>query len=225
MEAQATHTKPLRRVYYVPASSRAARDTTTFHSEVADKGRGTRIRERREALHLTQPAVVEALEAAARALPPEHELHPGKAGKAPVTLRGYQTYERGGGIVWEKAKLLAQVLGMDVHVMMSGERRERETPDPFPARRNGGEDTLTRIEARLDDHAAKVENMLAAQTRALQGIESLLARIEAAISAQEAAASREDASRERLLAAADDAARALRDATRLPAAEHDTQAK
>jgi hypothetical protein len=137
---------------------------------VADVQRGERIRERREELHLTQPAVVDLLEAAAYKLPRSHDLHPDKAGKPPVTLRGFQTYEAGGGIVWEKAKLLAQVLQMDVQEMMSGEPERTVingkvvqdasvTPSPFPERT---------IEGALAGILAQIQAQLAEQTRSAQ---------------------------------------------------------
>jgi transcriptional regulator with XRE-family HTH domain len=140
-------------------------------AQVANIERGTRIRERREALHLTQPAVVDLLEEAAQALPEDHDLHPAKAGKAPVTLRGYQSYEHGGGIVWEKAKLLAQVLQIDVQAMMSGESDKTETPDPFP---QPLESELTQVLTELKRQLAENGAALAAQTAMLKQIMALL---------------------------------------------------
>jgi hypothetical protein len=149
MDTKSTHTQHRTQRRYAPGSSRGTRSATTLLAQVADIERGQRIRGRREELHLTQPAVVDLLEEAAAELPPTHELHPAKAGKAPVTLRGYQTYEQGGGIVWEKAKLLAQVLQIDVQTMMSGEPERTVingkvvqdasvTPSPFPDGDSGG---------------------------------------------------------------------------------------
>jgi transcriptional regulator with XRE-family HTH domain len=141
-------------------------------AQVANIERGTRIRERREALHLTQPAVVELLEEAAKALPETHDLNPKKAGKAPVTLRGYQSYEQGGGIVWEKAKLLAGVLQMDVQSMMNGEPEgPAETPDPF-AKTIEGE--LAQVLGELKRQLQENGDALAAQTRMLTQIMALL---------------------------------------------------
>jgi hypothetical protein len=135
-------------------------------NQVADIERGQRIRGRREELHLTQPAVVDLMEEAAKALPDTHELHPSKLGRAPVGLRGYQTYEQGGGIVWEKAKLLAEVLHLDVQEMMEGPRETPDllTPPPAPV------DWYRRIEHRLDEH----ERILTGQSAALERIEAAL---------------------------------------------------
>jgi transcriptional regulator with XRE-family HTH domain len=116
---------------YAPGTSRGARSATTLLAQVADIERGQRIKAQREGLHLTQPAVVDLIEAAARELPREHPLHPEQLGKAPVTLRGYQAWEKGGGVRWENAKLLAQVLHTDVTRLING--APAETPDPFPA--------------------------------------------------------------------------------------------
>lgn len=181
MDTQSTHTQHKRQRRYVPGSSRKPRSAATLLAQVADKQRGERIRERREELHLTQPAVVELLEEAAEALPPTHELHPEKLGKAPLTLRGLQTYEQGGGIVWEKAKLLAQVLQMDVQAMMSGEREQGPTPDPFPPANDALADRLDAIEATLTElRRERAEGMREVQEY-LQRQDAILTRIEAAI--------------------------------------------
>jgi hypothetical protein len=156
--------------------------------ELADKERGDRIRDRRDELHLTQPAVVELLEAAAWQLPESHELHPRTAGKnakppkpqkAPVTLRGYQSYEGGGGIVWEKAKLLAQVLQMDVRVMMSGDERAAPAPDPFAKRRQ--EDAP--VDVRLDAVEGALAQILTAMSAQLGAQTDTLATMNAQRSA------------------------------------------
>jgi vacuolar-type H+-ATPase subunit I/STV1 len=203
MGAQSTHTKHDRQGGYVPASSRKAQRTTTFISQLQahleavaggqaldDIERGLRIKEQREALHLTQPAVVELMEQAAWGLSTSDDLHPSNAGKPPLTLRGLQTYEAGGGIVWGKAKLLAQVLQMDVQVMLNGERRDEErTPEPLPVRRDGGEDRLARIEDAIAamrqeraDEAQAIRDLLAQQDALLERQTKLLERIEARLS-------------------------------------------
>jgi len=184
MVTKSTHTKRQCPRGYVPGSSRGPRTAVTLLAQVADLQRGQRIRERREELHLTQPAVVDLMEKAAYALPRSHELHPDNAGKAPVTLRGYQTYERGGGIVWEKAKLLAQVLQVDVEVLLNGDRRG-EAPDPFPPiRRENGEDRLARMEQRLIGHAEHIEALLAQQDGVLREIKTEQAALRKLIAEQ-----------------------------------------
>lgn len=71
-----------------------------------DLARGERIKALRETRRLTQPAVVELLDA--------------RAGARVVTLRGYQAWEAGGGIRWDNAKLLAEVLGVEAEHLMAG---------------------------------------------------------------------------------------------------------
>lgn len=158
MSTKATHTQHSRQRRYVAGSSRGTRSATTLLAQVADIERGTRIRERREELHLTQPAVVDLLEEAAKALPRSHDLHPSNLGKAPVTLRGYQTYEQGGGIVWEKAKLLAGVLQMDVQAMMSGPVEREQTPTPFA----GQGDVTARLE-RIEQSLKRIEDAISGE--------------------------------------------------------------
>jgi hypothetical protein len=205
MDTKSTHTQHRAQRRYAPGSSRGTRSATTLLAQVADIERGQRIRGRREELHLTQPAVVDLLEEAAAELPPTHELHPAKAGKAPVTLRGYQTYEQGGGIVWEKAKLLAQVLQIDVQTMMSGEPERTVingkvvqdasvTPSPFPERT---------IEGALAGILAQIQAQLAEQTEVLNEIRQLLT------SDQQVTTETQEATR-RLLGAVDVATRELR---------------
>lgn len=165
MSTKSTHTQHSRQRRYVAGSSRGTRSATTLLAQVADIERGTRIRERREELHLTQAAVVDLLEEAAKALPRSHGLHPSNLGKPPVTLRGYQTYEQGGGIVWEKAKLLAGVLQIDVQAMMSGEPDTPVTPD------------LSRpvnADSALAEVLAAITAQLAAQTEVLVEVKTTL---------------------------------------------------
>lgn len=163
---------------YVPGSSRGPRSVTTLLAQVDDIERGQRIKALRESLHLTQPAVVELVEQAAWALPAGHQLRPDVAGKPPatkppVTLRGYQTWEQGGGIAWEKAKLLAKVLQTDVRAMMNGVGDE--TPDL--SRGAGEESQLDRIERELGEIRQQREgflNLLAEQTKLLELIGELV---------------------------------------------------
>jgi transcriptional regulator with XRE-family HTH domain len=93
-----------------------------------DLARGERIKALRRARRLTQPAVVELLE--------DH------AGASVVTLRGYQAWEAGGGIRWDNAKLLADVLGVDAEQLMTG---AEGPPSPLDSR----DGQLNRIESVL----------------------------------------------------------------------------
>lgn len=160
MSTKSRHTKRSGQRRYAPGTSRGRHSTTTLLAQVADIERGQRIKALREALHLTQPAVVDLMERAARELPEDHPLQ----GKAPVTLRGYQTYERGGGIVWDKAKLLAQALQTDVHEIMNGVRSE--TPEPFPS--------PPAIQGELAEVLQAIRDQLEKQSRVLERIERTL---------------------------------------------------
>jgi transcriptional regulator with XRE-family HTH domain len=188
MKTKSRHTQRFAQRSYAAGSSRAGRSVTTLLAQVEDIERGRRIKARREELHLTQPAVVDLLEEAAAALEADHPLHPDKLGKAPVTLRGYQTWERGGGIAWEKAKLLAGVLGADVRALMNGVDGQ-PTPDlsrdGADASVGGGlEGRITRIEDTLQEVRRGLENLhvqregflqlLAAQQKVLEGIAGFL---------------------------------------------------
>jgi hypothetical protein len=126
-------------------------------------------------LHLTQPALVELIEDLARELPEDHPLHPLKAGKAPVTLRGLQTWERGGGVAWGKAKLLAQALQTDARVLINGIAGDAPTPSPF---------------AGQDDLASRLDRIEARQDDILDRLDRLQTSLEAAISEQVGGAAR-----------------------------------
>lgn len=177
MNAKSSHTKPNGQRRYAPGTSRGRHSATTLLAQVADLERGQRIKARREELHLTQPAVVDLMEARARELPETHDLH----GKAPITLRGYQTYERGGGIVWEKAKLLAGILQMNVQAMMHGEEEEeRVTPDPFTSF------PAEAIQGALAEVLAEIKAQLTEQTRVLDEIKGYASRVELMLEEQRA---------------------------------------
>jgi transcriptional regulator with XRE-family HTH domain len=103
---------------YVNMSSRRPRSVTTLLAQMADLARGERIKALREERHLSQPAVLDLLEK--------------RAGAKVVTLRGYQSWEAGGGIRWENTKVLADVFEVSPEWIMSGrETAELETPSPF----------------------------------------------------------------------------------------------
>lgn len=118
MKINSAHTK------YVPGTSRGPRRAITLLSQVADLQRGERIKELRDARHLTQPVMAERVD---------------------VTLRAYQNWEAGGGMKWENAQRLAKTFGVTPDYIMSGE--PRETPNLFE--RNGEPSQLDRIELEL----------------------------------------------------------------------------
>jgi transcriptional regulator with XRE-family HTH domain len=166
---------------YAPGSSRGRHSTTTLlaqlqahieavaggQTDLDDNERGQRIKARREELRLTQPAVVEMIEAEAWQLPADHPLRPDRAEKPPITLRGLQAWERGGGIVWEKAKLLAAVLRTDVDELLNGPKTV--APDLFAPNGLPTEERLlallSKIDARLDDQDKVLREIMAEQAR------------------------------------------------------------
>jgi transcriptional regulator with XRE-family HTH domain len=122
MNPKSTPAKSVRKHNYGIGTSRGTRSLDNLRTQMADLERGRRIKTARDKLHLTQPAVVELF--AERA--PD-------CGLRPVTLRGYQAWEGGGGIKWPNAKLLAGVLGLHPDYMMTGRVEPEATPDPFAA--------------------------------------------------------------------------------------------
>jgi uncharacterized coiled-coil protein SlyX len=185
MITKSRHTKSNPQHRYAPGSSRGTRSATTLLAQVADLERGQRIKAQREDLHLTQPAVVDLLEDAAKELPRDHPLHPEKLGKPPVTLRGLQSWEQGGGIAWEKAKLLAAVLRTDVAGLINGTPPEADssTPDPFPA---------STLEERLDRMERRLAGLIDSQSDLIEQQNELLARQSAILERIEDAVRRED---------------------------------
>lgn len=195
MDTQSTHTQRTRKNHYGAGSSRGTRSATTLLAQVADLERGQRIKARRVELHLTQPALVDLIEDLAKTLPETHALHPEKAGKAPVTLRGLQTWEQGGGVAWEKAKLLAGALQTDARWLINGVPEDEPTPDPFAGRE--------------PELLERVEQLLIQQN-------ALLARQSAILERIEAATRRVDEASHDLAAASAEAGRGLRDAPARP---------
>lgn len=92
-------------------------------TSTADLERGRRIKELREARHMTQPAVADLVG---------------------VTPRAYQKWEAGGGLHWNNTQALAEAFGVDTADILG---RTREPPDRMGALSN--DDHLVRIDARL----------------------------------------------------------------------------
>lgn len=153
METKSTHTQALTR----PVTSRFPRNGNTLAALESfvtqaqsfidgaqpdpnmDTDRGQRIKLLREQKHLSQPAVVEQLE----------KLH----GAPVVTLRGYQTWEAGGGLRWEKLKVLAQLHHVTPDYILSGEHPPEQPPAEEPdlhERLDKLEEGQRRIEEKLD---------------------------------------------------------------------------
>ena len=106
-----------------PGSSRGRRSLTTLLAQMADLERGARIRELRQAKHLTQPAVAELVG---------------------VSLRAYQAWEGGGGIAWDNVKLLAETLDADADFILSGPR-STSNGDAAPTQLDRIERLLTEV--------------------------------------------------------------------------------
>jgi hypothetical protein len=201
-------------------------------AQVADVERGERIRGRREALHLTQPAVVELLEREAYALPRAHDLHPDNAGKPPVTLRGYQTYEQGGGIVWEKAKLLAKVLGFEVQEMMNGEPvteakgsivRKVDTPELLTMLNS--DNALAEALAEFTQAIRKQNQLLDDQTTVLGDLKAAMTEIKNMLGKDASIRDETQAATQRLMVGVDAANQALQGAAQHTAKAPGKQAK
>jgi len=154
MDTKSTHTQALSR----HTTSRLPRNSTTLPKSaeqlaaqfeaflvaqrdadsLMDEERGQRIKALRDRRHLSQPAVVEGLDKLAR--------------RKVVTLRGYQTWEAGGGIRWENVKVLAAFHQVEPDYILTGQ--EPEAPDLLDSL-NGDtrklEERLDRIERKLDE--------------------------------------------------------------------------
>lgn len=170
MNTKSSHALHSAKRRYVAGTSRKSRSADTLRAQMEDVARGERLKELRNARHLSQPAVVDLVNE--------------RAGEKLVGLRGYQAWEAGGGIRWEKAKVLAEVLGTDPEHLMNG--AHEETPDPFAgsveerladlteqlaADRVDRDDNIADVKALLNQQNA----LLARQSKILDGIENLLA--------------------------------------------------
>lgn len=124
-----------------------------------DLARGERIKALRMGRRLTQPAVVELLEQ--------------RAGAQVITLRGFQSWESGGGIRWENAKLLADVFEVDVEYLMTG--REDQPGVADLGRMNGERTQLDQVltnQADILDRLASIEDRLRLIDAAVVGLAS-----------------------------------------------------
>jgi transcriptional regulator with XRE-family HTH domain len=104
-----------------------------------DHERGDRIKQLRQARRLTQPAVVQRMCDLAGPKP---------SGDPFIVLRTYQKYESGGGISWEKTRVLADVLGTSEDYILRGEGERRQQR---PARS---------IDTELETRIARIEHAL-----------------------------------------------------------------
>lgn len=122
------------------STSRRAEFLDTLRGQMDDVARGERIKALREARRLTQPAVVERMCEVGGPKPD---------GRPHISLRGYQRYEEGGGIPWDKTRVLAQVLDTTEDFILRGEGERRQ---PRPARSIDTDlaERLANIEERLD---------------------------------------------------------------------------
>lgn len=174
---------------YAPGTSRRPRSVDTLRAQMEDLARGERIKALREERHLTQPAVIELFEELAR----RRGWEPKKPGERPLTLRGYQAWEAGGGIKWENVKVLAAVFAEEPEFIMSGRQggigripdlsliqgaaREEQLDDvdtKFSKRVDKVEQRLKRIEDALIDDEQSVRALLKKQTELLEDIRTLV---------------------------------------------------
>jgi transcriptional regulator with XRE-family HTH domain len=165
-----------------------------------DLERGQRIKDARHAKRLTQPAVVQLLRE--------------RAGAEVVTLRGYQSWESGGGIRWENAKVLADVLGLDAERIMSGE----PTPTPNPFAEPAADPT------KVTELLESVHTLLQQQNELLDRQSAILERIEDAVAREDQTVRRDEESVRQLEAAVQQAREALRAASQDPGTADATHA-
>jgi hypothetical protein len=138
----------------------------TLRAQMDDLARGARIKARREELHLSQPAVVDLMNERAPAdLRARDKRREGKI----IRLRGYQEYEAGGGIEWEKAKVLAAVLGSDTHWLMTGENKPTATPDlmAVPEQLENVDGKFTDLVGDVSEQLDRIEGLLSENNQAL----------------------------------------------------------
>lgn len=169
-----------------PGTSQRTQITDTFRAQMDDTARGERIRELRVARRLTQPAVVDRL----------CELGGRKPDGSPyIGLRGYQRYEEGGGIPWDKTRLLAQVLDTteDYILRGEGERRQprsgRSIDSDLAARLANIEERLdlakpvsvSRVEGDLERRLRHIEQRLTDLHDQQSAVVAVLARIDDAL--------------------------------------------
>lgn len=122
------------------STSRRAEFLDTLRGQMDDAARGERIKALREARKLTQPAVVDRMCEIGGRKPD---------GRPYIGLRGYQRYEEGGGIPWDKTRVLAQVFDTTEDFILRGDGERRQ---PRPARSIDADlaERLANIEERLD---------------------------------------------------------------------------
>lgn len=134
------------------STSQTARNLSTLLGQMRDEARAERIKGLREATPgLTQPKIVDGLE----------EL----AGRVVVTLRGYQEWERTGGIKYENAELLARFHGVDPRWLWEGETAARTPSLVETLNGNGPREVDVEVLERLQRLEQKVDQVLAAVAR------------------------------------------------------------
>lgn len=140
-----------------------------------------------------------------------------------VTERSAADWQRKGGIDYDNAKKLAEIMEVDLDYIWRGPSEADRAPSPF-APADALADRLDAIEQALRDareereqHANEIRALLARQDRILESIE-------ASIATEKAAKAASDESAQRLLEAARAATRIYEDAARRPEATRGTPA-
>jgi hypothetical protein len=141
-----------------------------------------------------------------------------------VTERSAADWQVKGGIDYDNAEKLAEILEVDVDYIWRGPAEGDRAPSPF-AGQDAVADRLDAIQQMLEDarsereqHAAEIQGYLKRQDAVLRSIED-------SIKAEEAAKAEAEDSRQRLLQAAEVARRILADASQRLEAERGTPAK
>lgn len=155
------------------STSQTARKLSTLLGQMRDEARAERIKGLRERTPgLTQPKIVEGLELL--------------AGRAVVTLRGYQEWERTGGIKYENAELLAEFHEVDPRWLWEGETAGRTPSLVETLNGNGPREIDVEVLERLERLERKVDQILSAiqtqepqpeETREEPGVEAGLAEL------------------------------------------------
>lgn len=96
---------------YLPNTSPRAERLVTFRDQMADFARGERLRQLREARHLSQEDAA-------------HELN--------VSVKTVRSWEKGSGIRWPNAQAAGDFYGVDPETLIRREGRE-DTPDVLSA--------------------------------------------------------------------------------------------
>lgn len=134
--------------HYPTNTSLRANRLVTFRQQMADFARAERLRDLRDARHLSQEDAA-------------HEIG--------VSVKSLRAWEKGGGIRWTNAKAVALFYGVDPETLVS---RERDADDPTPDLLS----TLSPVAPELVAQLDRIEERQIALETALAEIATALAR-------------------------------------------------